>query len=135
MPKRIIIVGCGRTGAELGRLLNRDGHNLVMVDKDPESLKRLSGDVKVRTVLGNGVSLTTLKDAGIERADVMVAVTNRNCVNLAAALIAQRHYLVERVVARITDPRSVNLWESAGIHILCPTAVLASEAERIILAS
>lgn len=135
MPKRIIIVGCGRTGAELGRLLTRAGHNLVMIDNDPDSLKRLIGDVKMRTVLGNGVNLSVLKEAGIERADVMVAVTNRNCVNLAAALIAQRHFLVERVVARITDPRSVNLWESAGIHILCPTSVLASEAERIIMAS
>ncbi|MEW6277542.1 MAG: TrkA family potassium uptake protein [Candidatus Eremiobacterota bacterium] len=134
-PKRIIIVGCGRTGAELARQMSRAGNKVVVIDKDVESLKRLGPEFRGQTLVGNGVSAANLIEAGIEQAGVLVSVTNRNCVNIAAALIAQKHFCVERVVARITDPRSVSLYESAGIHILCPTAVLAAEAERIIMAS
>ena len=85
----IVIVGCGRVGAELAKLLSSEGHNIVVVDKDPKSFSRLSKAFNGVSLEGNGYDIEILKSAGIEKADAFCVVTNGDNTNLVAAQVAK----------------------------------------------
>ncbi|MBM3243712.1 MAG: TrkA family potassium uptake protein, partial [Candidatus Omnitrophica bacterium] len=78
----VIIVGCGRVGAELAKLLANEGHNVVIIDKSPDSFDRLGSTFNGLTMTGNGFDQELLKQVGIEKADAFCAVTNGDNTNL-----------------------------------------------------
>ena len=72
----VIIVGCGRVGSELAKLLSNEGHNVVVIDKTQSAFDRLGGTFNGLTMVGNGFDLALLKQVGIEKSDAFCAVTN-----------------------------------------------------------
>ncbi|HEY7974969.1 MAG TPA: NAD-binding protein, partial [Ktedonobacterales bacterium] len=90
----VIIVGCGRVGAELAKILDKDGHVVTVIDKDADAFGRLSEGLEVTTVVGDGTDMETLVRAGIKSADAFAAVTNGDNRNIMAAQIAQRMFEV-----------------------------------------
>lgn len=130
---RVIIIGCGRVGMELAKELDKAKHEVVVIDRNPDAFDRLGNNFTGKTLLGSGSDVEVLEEAGARQCDALAAVTDSNPVNIAAALIAKKHFGVPKVIARISDPRRVALYESVGIHVICPTAVAAAEAQRIIL--
>ena len=85
----VIIVGCGRVGAELAKMLSNDGHDVVVVDKNPSAFNRLGGTFNGLTKVGNGFDPDLLKEAGIEKANVFCALTNGDNTNLVSAQVAK----------------------------------------------
>ncbi|MCM8778226.1 MAG: TrkA family potassium uptake protein [Candidatus Omnitrophica bacterium] len=122
----IIIVGCGRVGAELARILQDGGHNVVVVDKNPDAFKRLGNTFNGVTLVGNGFDLDTLKEAGIEKADALCAVTNGDNTNIMSAQVARKIFNVPKVIARIYDPQRAEIYRSLGINTLSGTVLFAS---------
>lgn len=122
----IIIVGCGRTGSELARLLSSEGHDVVIIDKNPEAFKRLGGGFNGLTLVGNGFDLELLKEAGIENADAFCAVTNGDNTNIMASQIAKKIFGVKRVVARVYDPKRAEIYKALGLDILSGTVLFAA---------
>lgn len=122
----VIIVGCGRVGSELGKLLSQEGHNVVIIDKAAVSFERLGGGFNGLTMVGNGFDLELLKQAGIEKADAFCAVTNGDNTNLISAQVAKRIFKVPKVLARVYDPQRAHIYAALGMDIISGTMLFAS---------
>lgn len=130
----IVIVGCGRVGSELARLLTRDGHTVAVIDRNADALRRRLGDAFTgRTVIGSGFDRDVLDAAGVSEADGFVAVTSGDNTNIVAARIARETYEVANVVARIYDPRRATLYQRLGIPTVATVAWTTDQVLRKLL--
>lgn len=111
----VVVVGCGRVGSGLAATLVERGHSVSVVDRRAESFRRLPSDFTGRTVAGVGFDRKTLREAGIDEADAVAAVTNGDNSNIVVARVAREAFGIERVVARIYDPRRAAIYERLGI--------------------
>ena len=121
----IVIMGCGRVGAQLASLLDKEGHTVTVLDRDADSLRRLPADFNGTALLGNGIDEAVLKRAGIEQADAFVAVTQGDNRNVMAAQIAKHIFNVPRVLCRIYDPLRQELYSALGLEAISPTTIFA----------
>ncbi len=122
---KVVIMGCGRVGAQLANLLDADGHSVAVLDTNSYSFRRLLPDFNGTALVGNGIDEEALKRAGIEEADVFVAVTQGDNRNVMAAQIAKHIFNVPRVVCRIYDPLRQELYSTLGLEAISPTTVFA----------
>ncbi len=122
----VIIVGCGRVGSELAKLLSNEGHDVVVIDKSQSSLDRLGDTFNGVTLVGNGFDLTLLRQAGIEKADAFCAVTNGDNTNLISAQVARKIFKVPKVIARVYDPQRAHIYTALGLNILSGTILFAA---------
>ncbi len=120
---RYLIVGCGRVGSTLAKLLVADKHDVVVVDENPSAFKRLGNRFGGQVEVGTGIDYDVLKRAGAERADGFVAVTDGDNRNVMAALIAQRMFRIPKIIARIYDPPRGQLYRELGIETFSPTTI------------
>ena len=120
---RYLIVGCGRVGSTLAKRLVAAGHDVSVVDENSAAFKRLGRGFTGNLVLGTGIDVDVLKRAGAERADGFATVTQGDNRNIMAALIAQKHFKIPKVVARIYDPERSSMYRDFGIATVCPTTV------------
>ncbi len=130
---RYLIVGCGRVGSALAKLLDSDGHDVIVVDENPAAFKRLGQQFKGHEVVGTGIDYDVLKRAGAASADGFVAVTNGDNRNIMAALIAQRMFKIKRIVARIYDPPRGQMYRELGVQTVCPTTVGAKLIRDVLI--
>jgi trk system potassium uptake protein len=112
----VIIAGCGRVGSELAGNLERLGHSIAVVDKDPKAFKRLRADFKGKFVVGFVFDRDVLEEAGIKDAEAFASVTNGDNSNIVSARMAKEHYRLPHVVARIYDPRRAQIYQRLGIQ-------------------
>jgi trk system potassium uptake protein TrkA len=130
----IIVVGCGRLGAELAINLDRSGHSVAIVDKERRGFQRYLPDRwSGRAVLGVGYDRTVLEQAGIHEAGALAAVTGGDNSNILAARIARETYEVEHVVARIQDPRRAVIYQRLGIPTVAAVAWATDQVMRKLL--
>ena len=118
---RVVILGCSRVGALLATWLLESGNEVAVVDSKEGSFLRLPKEDKIRKILGMGIEHDTLKRAGIENADVFLALTNSDNTNIAAAQVAQQRFKVPKVASRVYDPKRAKAFEELGLNIICPT--------------
>lgn len=117
---RYIIIGCGRMGAGLARVLSSRGHFITVVDKDPGAAERLGTAFRGQTVIGAAFDREVLLEAGIERADGLAAATNSDETNVVVARLARLVFQVPKVVSRLYDPRKVHVYQKLGVQIVAP---------------
>jgi len=122
---KIVIMGCGRVGAQIATLLEQDGHDITILDIDAYSFRRLPPDFKGTALLGNGMDGDVLKRAGIEETDVFIAMTQGDNRNVMAAQIAKHIFHVPRVISRIYDPLRQEMYDTLGMEAFSPTAIFA----------
>ena len=122
---KVVIMGCGRVGAQLAALLDEEGHTVAVLDKDSYSFRRLPSQFKGIALLGDGTSEESLRQAGIEDADAFVAVTQGDNRNVMAAQIAKHIFNVPKVICRIYDPLRQELYQTLGLEAISPTTVFA----------
>src|SRR6186713_1370063 len=108
-------MGCGRVGSTLAQSLENRGHTVAVIDVNGEAIRRLGADFQGLTVTGIGFDRDILTTAGIERADAFAAVSNGDNSNIIAARVARETFGVDRVVARIYDPKRAEVYERLGI--------------------
>jgi trk system potassium uptake protein len=111
----VVIVGCGRVGSGLARIIEDRGHSVAIVDKDPRAFRRLHSGFAGKQVVGVGFDRDRLEEAGIHDADAVAAVTSGDNSNILTARVARETFGIERVVARIYDPRRAIIYERLGI--------------------
>jgi len=119
----VVIMGCGRVGAQLAVMLERRGHEVTVLDVNPNAFERLPRDFKGRKLVGNGIDQDVLRRAGIERADAFVACTQGDNRNVMAAQVAKHIFNVPRVVSRIYDPIREEIYRMLGLRTISPTKV------------
>ncbi|HEY8545642.1 MAG TPA: TrkA family potassium uptake protein [Acidimicrobiales bacterium] len=111
----VVIVGCGRVGSGLARVIEDRGHTVAVIDKDARAFGRLHDGFKGRTVTGVGFDRDRLAEAGISEAGALAAVTSGDNSNILVARVARENFGIENVVARIYDPRRAIIYERLGI--------------------
>lgn len=115
-------MGCGRAGSQLAVTLDREGHDVTILDINAYQFTRfLLESFGGRTITGNGIDQDVLRRAGIEEADAFVAVTAGDNRNVMAAQIARHIFGVERVVCRIYDPIREQMYHRLGLRTISPT--------------
>lgn len=112
----VVIAGCGRVGSELGSNLERLGHSVAVIDKNPKAFERLKSDFGGKKITGFVFDRDCLEDAGIKDATAFTSVTSGDNSNIVSARIAREHYRVQQVVARIYDPRRAQIYQRLGIQ-------------------
>ncbi len=122
---KVLIMGCGRVGARLATLLDKEGHQVTTLDTNAYSFHRLPPDFGGTALLGNGLDEEALKKAGIEEADAFVAVTQGDNRNVMASQIAKHIFNVPKVVCRIYDPLRRDMYSTLGLEAISPTTVFA----------
>lgn len=122
---KIVIMGCGRVGAELATLLDREGQEVTILDIDPDAFGQLPSDFKGDCVVGNGIDQDVLQRVGLADVDAFVAVTPGDNRNVMASQVAKHIFNVPRVVCRIFDPIRQDLYRSLGLETISPTREVA----------
>jgi trk system potassium uptake protein len=122
---QILIMGCGRTGAQLASMLDAEGHQITILDINDVSFRRLPPGFKGNALVGDGTNEDTLRKAGIENADAFVAVTQGDNRNIMAAQVAKYIFHVPKVLLRVYDPLRRELYNSLGLEAFSPTTIFA----------
>lgn len=127
-----VIVGCSRLGANLANTLYDEGGNVLVIDKDKDSFRKLSQSFGGLTIVGDGTDFDTLNEAQIDHAGVVIVVTNNDNANVMIAQIVREVFHVERVIARLSDPEREDICREFGIDTICPAVLSAKEIFRIL---
>src|SRR6058998_1588074 len=126
----VIVVGCGRVGAELATNLERDGHSVAIIDKSKAAFTKLPERWSGRAVLGYGFDRDHLEQAGVREAGALAAVTSGDNSNVLTARIARETYQIQNVVARIYDPRRAGIYQRLGIPTVATVAGTTDQVVR-----
>ncbi|MDI6822304.1 MAG: TrkA family potassium uptake protein [Actinomycetota bacterium] len=121
----VIVVGCGRVGAQLAMMLADEGHDVVVIDRRSDSFKRLGSGFNGLTLVGNGFDQEALKRAGIDKADAFAAVTDLDNANIMAGQVAKYVFKVPRVVSRVYYPDREHTYHRLGLETVCGTTMVA----------
>ena len=129
----IVIMGCGRVGSTLAHILEDQGNSVAIIDRDPEAFRRLRPAFKGDRVTGIGFDREVLTEAGIERASAFAAVSSGDNSNIIAARVVRETFGIQRVAARIYDPRRAEVYERLGIPTVATVRWTAEQMLRKIL--
>ena len=124
----VLIVGSGRVGSAVAKSMLSDGHEVSVLDENPEAIALLNRgqdqsweDQGGSFTVGTALEIDALMEAGIDRADAFVASTDGDNTNLVIAQIAQRRFQVDLVVVRVLDPGRARWYAEQGLQTVCPT--------------
>ncbi|MBI3256589.1 MAG: TrkA family potassium uptake protein [Actinobacteria bacterium] len=131
----VVVVGCGRVGAALTQEISGLGHTVAVIDKRETAFRRLPPDFAGRRIHGFGFDRDRLREAGIEEASAVAAVTSGDNSNIMVARIARETFGIERVVARIYDPGRATIYQRLGIPTVATVAWTTDQAMRRLLPS
>jgi trk system potassium uptake protein TrkA len=123
----VVIVGCGRLGSTLANTLSELGDSVVIIDHNESSFARLSGEFSGFRLTGDAADLAVLREARMDRADVVLAATDRDNLNLFIAQAAKVLFGVDEVAARLWDPTREAVFDEFDITMISPT-MLGAEA-------
>ncbi|HEY7595078.1 MAG TPA: TrkA family potassium uptake protein [Actinophytocola sp.] len=129
----VVIMGCGRVGSSLSAAVERLGHTVAVIDKDPQAFRRLSTDFHGQQVVGVGFDKKVLIEAGVERAGAFAAVSSGDNSNIISARVARETFGVDHVVARIYDAKRAEVYERLGIPTVATVSWTTDRLMRTLL--
>jgi len=129
----IVIMGCGRVGSTLAHILEDRGYSVAIIDQDPEAFRKLGSAFKGSRVTGMGFDRDVLIQAGIEEADAFAAVSSGDNSNIISARVARESFAIDRVAARIYDPRRAEVYQRLGIPTVATVRWTADQMLRKLL--
>src|SRR3954471_9716737 len=135
----VVIVGCGRVGSSIAKKMLSEGHEVSVLDEDPEAIAQLEKgetqtweDLGGSFTVGTALEIDALLEAGIDRGDAFVASTDGDNTNLVIAQVAQRRFEVQKVVVRVLDPARARWYEEQGLRTVCPTQIAINQLEAAV---
>ena len=129
----IVIMGCGRVGSTIAHILEDQGHSVAVIDQDPDAFRKLRPGFKGTKITGIGFDRDVLIEAGVERAEAFAAVSSGDNSNVIAARVVREAFGIERVVARIYDPRRAEVYQRLGIPTVATVRWTADQMLRRLL--
>ena len=129
---KLVVLGCGRVGSTLATMMDSNGHEVTVIDRNSEAFRRLGDSFKGKTLVGEGVDEDVLRKAGIERADAFAATTEGDNRNIMASQVVRTMFNVPKVITRIYDPIREQSYRELGLQTVCPT-VMGANAIRDML--
>src|SRR5258707_6388128 len=126
-------MGCGRVGSTIAHILEDQDHSVAVIDQDPDAFRKLTASFKGSRITGIGFDRDVLIEAGIEHADAFAAVSSGDNSNVISARVVRESFGVERVVARIYDPRRAEVYQRLGIPTVATVRWTADQMLRRLL--
>jgi len=127
----VIVVGGGRIGFYLTKELLAEGHEIVLMEKDPRTAERIRDELGAVVITRDGCEGTHLAEAGANRAAIVAAVTGDDADNLVVCQMAKHHFDVPRTIARVNNPRNEPLFRELGVdEIISPTRMVLAAIEQ-----
>jgi trk system potassium uptake protein len=134
MGMTIMIVGGGKVGYYLAKTLAPDKHRLVLLESDSDQCSKIAGelsDLDIKLMMGDGTDARSLRDAGIEHTDILIAVTGHDQNNLVACQLAKNYFGVPRTIARVNNPKNIEVFKRLGVDsVVSSTAYIADIIEQ-----
>ena len=118
-------MGCGRVGAIIATALWEEGHQVVVLDTNAESLRRLPEELQQEAIVGDGTLEEDLRKGGIEGADAFVAVSSGDTANVLAAQMAERVFRVNKVICQIDDTARYEIYKELGLKAVSSTRLVS----------
>jgi len=122
-----LVIGCGRVGSSVALDLQASGWEVSVVDEKEEALARLGDHWQGAFVVGHGMDIGVLREAGIEGADAVVVATNGDNTNIVIGQVAQKRFDIGCTVVRILDPARAAFYRAQGLNTVCPTKAAIDE--------
>jgi trk system potassium uptake protein TrkA len=119
---KLIVIGCGRVGSTIAKRFAGEGWDVTAVDEKESALSRLGEDWTGGFIVGHGMDMSVLREAGIEEADSVVVATDGDNTNLVIGQVAQKRFGIECTVVRILDPARADFYRERGLRTICPTS-------------
>ena len=119
---KAIVIGCGRVGSSVALQLNSSGWEVTALDENEDALGRLGEHWTGGFLVGHGMDLQLLREAGIEEADAVVVTTDGDNSNIVIGQVAQKRFQVPSVVIRVLDPARAQFYATRGMRVVCPTS-------------
>jgi trk system potassium uptake protein TrkA len=116
-----LVIGCGRVGSSIARQLAEEGWDVSVVDENEEAMARLGDRWAGRFVVGHGMDVEVLREAGIEEAEAVVVATDGDNTNIVIGQVAQKRFDINCVVVRVLDPARADFYAERGLRTVCPT--------------
>ncbi len=129
--KGIIVVGCGKLGASIATLRSTKGEDVLIIDPDSNSFRRLSENYSGYEIIGDGTDLKTLENAGIKHTRQMIITTDNDCTNILIAHIAHFIYKVPSIFVRLEDVEKAKLFENTSVKVIYPFILSLNEFTRM----
>jgi trk system potassium uptake protein len=129
----IVIMGCGRVGSTLAHILEDQGHSVAVIDQDADAFRKLGSGFKGRKITGSGFDRDVLIEAGIEEADAFAAVSSGDNSNIISARVVRESFGIQRVAARIYDPRRAEVYQRVGIPTVATVRWTADQMLRTLV--
>ena len=123
---KAVVIGCGRVGSAVAKRLHAGGWDVTAVDESEDALIRLGPDWRGRFVLGHGMDMRVLEQAGIEDADAGVVATDGDNTNVVLGQVLQKRFGIRTVVVRVLDPARASFYADRGLDTVCPTQIAVS---------
>ena len=116
----IVIIGCGRLGSNLAKGLSDEGNDICIIDRNGDKLNALGSGFNGQRIKGIEFDSDKLIEAGVNQADVLLAVTSDDNINITVSLIAEKIFHVPNIIARVNDPQKNDIYNQLGIHTINP---------------
>jgi trk system potassium uptake protein TrkA len=121
ISKYIIIIGCGTLGSTLANRLSGSGHSIVVVDHSEVSFEQLGSEFSGFKIHGDANEFFVLRQAKVDKAEIVLALTDDDNLNIMLSQICRQIYKIPEVIARVNKPGAAELFAKLGIKTICPT--------------
>ena len=124
---KIIVIGGGKVGFYLIKTLKNKKHDITLIEKDKELCEKISHEIDIDVINGDGTDIEVLKDADIDVADVVAAVTGKDEENLVICQVAKQNFNIQHTMARVNNPKNQALFKQLGVdNTVCSTQVITN---------
>jgi trk system potassium uptake protein TrkA len=120
---KALVIGCGRVGSSIALELNREGWDVTVIDENEDALSRLGDHWPGAFIVGHGMDVDVLREAGIEEADAVTVATDGDNTNIVIGQVAQKRFGIQCVVVRVLDPARADFYAARGMRTVCPTKI------------
>ena len=124
---KVIVIGGGKVGFYLIKTLKNKKHDITLIEKDKDLCEKISDQIDIDIINGDGTDIEVLKDADIDVADVVAAVTGKDEENLVICQVAKQNFNIQHTMARVNNPKNQTLFKSLGVdNTVCSTQVITN---------
>jgi trk system potassium uptake protein len=132
---KAVVIGCGRVGSAVAKGLIADGWDVTAVDEQEDALMLLGPNWRGGFVIGHGMDILVLEQAGVAEADAAVVATDGDNTNVVIGQVLQKRYGIRTVVVRVLDPARATFYAERGLNTVCPTQTAISVLLEMVRAS
>lgn len=132
LEKRIVVVGCGRLGASIANDLYEQGEDVIVIDKNEDSFRKLSDSFGGLTYVNEGTRVETYEQLELKKDDILIVATNDDNVNIMISQLVRKMFQIHTIICRLYDPQRECVYQEFGIETICPTYLSINRIENIL---